>query len=421
MGRDLNMTSDYFVNPYNFVSLEEECDKQSARATGNLTGKIICNLKTLTPMFIPSDEQTEDGIVDFFHYPSEKNLNNKSFRPIIPGSEIRGAIRSVFEAAFNGCLSQVNEGPDHSQSKTKKKNTLIEIIKENGGYEPCLCGGSICSACHLFGFVNGKESKASRVRFSDAESNIEIYRLEKMILPVLETPHPDTVEFYTKRVEGADSWTYNRKKQKGKSKGLKLDEIQIRGRKFYWHHKPIRSAWNGSKEEKVIVNPIGTHKEFSFVIYFERLTEKELAQLCNTLDINYSDEHAHKIGRAKPFGFGSAQIQIETIKIRNIDQKTGEFSLYIKERKDFFNNRIPEKSELLSLLEFQPELHGKPVSYPKIKVNSRGGSINEQASHQWFTQNKNNGKFDQLLPTVDEEISIETGRKHGKWLKVLRK
>lgn len=577
------MTSDYFVNPYNFVSLEEQCDKKS-RETGNLTGKIMCSLQTLTPMFIPSDEKTKDGVVDFFHYSSEPSLkNNKSFRPVIPGSEIRGVIRSVFEAAFNGCLSQVNEERFHrrsmeakeagllykengdwklieadkwkirrneikgevkegdikyfhkgllynQQQKNSKKvyihlsekankpifafypkfggekyeisqeviellklvltlykennekkdlghsgyrkyrqllnkidnegvksflpvyyyqnkennmiylapaafsqevfeHTLRLILEKHGGYEPCSCKENTCLACHVFGFVNGKEMKASRIRFSDGESNSEIYRLEEVTLPVLETPHPDTVEFYTKKVEGADYWTYdykikrNEKKRQGKSKRdrLTLDEIQIRGRKFYWHHKPARSAWNllEDKEEEVIVNPIGTHKKFNFEIYFECLTKEELARLCNVLDINHSATHAHKIGRAKPFGFGSVQIKIKKILTRTIHKETGEFSLDVKKREDYLKNKIPVESELLELLKFKPQLHEKSISYPKVKV--KNGSINDKASHQWFTENRSNKKFKQLLPTVDEEISKESKCINHKWLKVLKK
>lgn len=82
---------DRFVNPYNFVPSEGECDKKK-RETGILTGKITCTIETLTPLFIPDSQNKEK----FFHYPDDE-------KPVIPGSEIRGTIRSVFETAFKGC------------------------------------------------------------------------------------------------------------------------------------------------------------------------------------------------------------------------------------------------------------------------------------------------------------------------------
>lgn len=91
----------------------------------------------------------------------------------------------------------------------------------------------------------------------------------------------------------------------------------------------------------------------------------------------------------------------------------------VKKREDYLKNKIPVESELLELLKFKPQLHEKSISYPKVKV--KNGSINDKASHHWFTENRSNKKFKQLLPTVDEEISKESKCINHKWLKVLKK
>lgn len=379
-----------FVNPYNFVPLENKCDKDGNRIVGPLTGKIECTLETLTPVFIP-DSQDKGA---FFHYPEDE-------KPVIPGSEIRGTIRSVFEAAFNGCLSQVNEEPSYSPlfkrtsegtikkinnefvlennknkltSKTvdrlKRKSTALtlkdldqqlplkvrfidnpngevkyilpsnikekfeypleEILIEQGNYEPCKCKQNICPACHLFGFVSGEEMQASRVRFGDAIFNDkQINNLKPIKLPRLAQPNPTIAKLYTEIPadivnEKYPKWGYNFIKQKKAKKPLNMDKIKIKGRKFYWH-QVVKQNNDGSpsKTSKSIIKPLTKGSKATFTVYFEQLTEEELKELCWTLDFDIEQSYAHKIGHAKPFGFGSVRIKINTLKLRSIDKKEG--------------------------------------------------------------------------------------------------
>lgn len=126
-----------FVNPYNFVPLSGDAPKRLDFSTtdnmesGNqelLTGKIEYTIETLTPLFIPNTSndkafdvhaQKEDGksyhhSYDFFSYGDisedygKKYHENDYHQPVIPGSEIRGAVRSVFETFTNSCLSSVD-------------------------------------------------------------------------------------------------------------------------------------------------------------------------------------------------------------------------------------------------------------------------------------------------------------------------
>ncbi len=92
---------------------------------GLLTGWIECELETKTPIFIPNTTNN-----DIFHFRTKNNEQVQSYefysyedlseennpdrtpskKPIIPGSEIRGMIRTSFEAVTNSCLSTINEG-----------------------------------------------------------------------------------------------------------------------------------------------------------------------------------------------------------------------------------------------------------------------------------------------------------------------
>jgi|LSQX01.1.fsa_nt_gb hypothetical protein len=113
-----------FINPYHFISIDQKVFRQPVRSwtqNASLTGYIDCDLLTLSPIFIPNtsndsafpDEARDIGLksYDFFSY---RNLaymadcRNVYSRPIIPGSSVRGVVRSAYEAAFNGCLSQLD-------------------------------------------------------------------------------------------------------------------------------------------------------------------------------------------------------------------------------------------------------------------------------------------------------------------------
>lgn len=109
-------------NPYNFVSLGDKVERKEYKKQKGLTGNIECNIKTLTPIFIPNTSNdnyfgilSSDGhndevkSYDFYSYDDLKNDNTKAFHePVIPGSEIRGMIRSVYETITNSCLSSIN-------------------------------------------------------------------------------------------------------------------------------------------------------------------------------------------------------------------------------------------------------------------------------------------------------------------------
>jgi CRISPR-associated protein (TIGR03986 family) len=128
-----------FVNPYHFVGLQESCSRKSIpykKQKGKLTGWIQCQLESLTPVFIPntsSASECDDGkhsdvfakdifkekenkrvkvnSYDFFSYTDLSTLQGEDLKkpkePVIPGSEIRGVIRSAFETVTNSCLSTI--------------------------------------------------------------------------------------------------------------------------------------------------------------------------------------------------------------------------------------------------------------------------------------------------------------------------
>lgn len=146
-----------FSNPYNFVPFEGICQRADVPyKPGNLTGYLECTLELLTPLFIPNTsndkalhrvsvvDNPEASSYDFFSYENLSGrgiggcIHRKDSEPVIPGSEMRGAVRSVFEAAFNGCMSVVEKDRPLGRRTTQPK--IPGIMRKNTvGWEivPC--------------------------------------------------------------------------------------------------------------------------------------------------------------------------------------------------------------------------------------------------------------------------------------------
>lgn len=87
-----------FVNPYNFIESNfDECDRKEIEF-GELTGVIKCTLVAKSDLIIPdlptTDETTSDKPYDFFKVGGQYR---------IPGSTLRGVLRSNYEALTNSC------------------------------------------------------------------------------------------------------------------------------------------------------------------------------------------------------------------------------------------------------------------------------------------------------------------------------
>lgn len=136
-----------FINPYNFVSLGEKRSDAEALSSEDklLTGYLECELKTLTPLLIPNtsneyvfaDPSTKHKSYEFFSYEdlSEKQFREKGYppeTPIIPGSSLRGALRSVYEALTNSCMSTLTDVPLHSRVPNSRKPGLLFCENTDG-------------------------------------------------------------------------------------------------------------------------------------------------------------------------------------------------------------------------------------------------------------------------------------------------
>jgi len=104
----------HFVNPYNFERDELSPAKaeglpftngRESFHEGCLTGKLVCNLRLITPLFIPDPEKTKES---FNNNPKQMVfMRDADGNPFIPGTSLKGMLRSILETLSNSCFSQV--------------------------------------------------------------------------------------------------------------------------------------------------------------------------------------------------------------------------------------------------------------------------------------------------------------------------
>lgn len=116
-----------FINPYTFIPVNGGNKKSIHEYYNNdselISGKIDCTL--ITRSQIALCDQVPEGVFDFF------NVNGK---PIIPGSSLRGTIRSLYEALTDSCFSSTNDTDKDYFSSRLNKNKCGLLCTKNGKY-----------------------------------------------------------------------------------------------------------------------------------------------------------------------------------------------------------------------------------------------------------------------------------------------
>lgn len=111
--------SNRFVNPYNFISLPNKKAKAYLDEDKRY-GVIHYSITTKTPLFIPNSsndnafgcKESDHKSYDFFSYTdlsNEKNVSGKYYEPVVPGSEMRGLVRNVYETLTDSCMGVLND------------------------------------------------------------------------------------------------------------------------------------------------------------------------------------------------------------------------------------------------------------------------------------------------------------------------
>ncbi len=272
------------------------------------SGKIICLLTAQAPIHIGSgvfELGTDAGYRDYQGV--VKGLIKDNGIPIIPGSSLKGAIRSVAEAISYSCF-----------------------LERRSDFKPCQVEketDSACVACGIFGAMG----YMGRIGFTQA-------------VPVFQTQNG---------WETMDKPTYLEHKPDEPVKVIALwgpRRPPTFGRRFYPHISYLDDAfWTSHLKNKLDITaikdrrghvigrydkeefmkqkalepydfiPPGLHLQFQ--LKFENLEEKELGLLLSAMGIKNSTSFSPSLGGSKPFCFGTFQVQIQEVSYSTVEQE----------------------------------------------------------------------------------------------------
>lgn len=137
-----------FVNPYNFVKLGKECVRKPRSEwfgdTGLLTGSIECSMSLKTPLALPDHSPTSPAEIEktpVYNERHEKIGDHLTYpfvsidgtTPFIPGSELRGMVRNVYETVTNSCMSVFDDSPLIGRSNEPKAPGIL-IMDADGNW-----------------------------------------------------------------------------------------------------------------------------------------------------------------------------------------------------------------------------------------------------------------------------------------------
>ena len=301
----------------------------------------------------------------------------------------------------------------------------------------------LCPACRLFGWVHRRAANlppsahvayAGRVRLTSARLTHSNGTLPETPLAILSSPKPTTVRFYLMPADGQVPEQWNGADVEAGYDGNNV----LRGRKFYRHQmrpsefaRKTDAAHDGRDDQnRTVRDALQPGAKFEFRLDFENLASVELGALLWALEMD--QQGYHRLGFAKPLGFGSITIRVKDKGVTVIDARRRYTSLrdpgvvmierarwerWIQEFKDALVEaymgtgfeQLPNVQDLRAILGEPP--NALPVHYPR---SSREPNV-EGKNFEWFVGNKKRGRGHALrlapedregLPLIDEDGNI---------------
>lgn len=236
--------------PYSFIPFLKTSSHMCK--SSRLRGKINLKIQVLNAVHVSMGEYDMDSLGDL--YKKFFKINNKY---AIPGTSVKGMIRSIAEMISYSCISilrqDANYMPDY-KSQSCRSNDL-------------------CIICDMFGAMGRK----SKIKVSDFIYEEGTGRKAVIGMPSLRTP---------------------------KIGQAYMDNNKLIGYKFYNHGIESIMKKGNSNCECFLKG-----SEFKGSIIYENLDEEELNLLCYSLGITHGFDN--KIGYGKPAYYGSIRIIAE--------------------------------------------------------------------------------------------------------------
>lgn len=271
-----NPVPDTGDKPYGLVPLPAQgVDRQPPAGQDQfrknlISGKLHLTLTAQTSTFVASGVVAMGRDVNF-RVDLVKTAVHHGNTLIVPGSSLKGVVRSAYEALTRSCLC-----------KTKAKRDAIPK-----GYEECKIKKNqvdVCPACRVFGAMGWQ----GLVSFSDVVGQSTSNYTEFM--PSLYKPEPKNP--------------------------LYDNSGKVAGRKFYYHGvKAVTSkkAPDGTDKKGIDAQKARQGYTFKATIQFKNLTEAELGTLFVILGQDNANKIALKAGGGKPIGMGSLVAVVDAL------------------------------------------------------------------------------------------------------------
>lgn len=234
-----------------------------------ISGTLFLTLTVQTPIHVSTGVVATGNDVGQNRVPLIKLMATDSQKnPVIPGSSLKGVVRSVYEAITNSTLAVVT-------SKYVRQNKIPQERL------PCKNKERLCPASRVFGAMDWQ----GVVEFSDSRCVEAKYGAGFM--PSLYRPRPDQTEAYFD------------------------DRGMAKGRKFYYHTD--RAASPG-ENRGIPVQQAGTQLTFTTRVQLTNLTPAELGVLFIVLGQDSKYPIALKVGGGKPIGMGTMTVEVTELK-----------------------------------------------------------------------------------------------------------
>jgi CRISPR/Cas system CSM-associated protein Csm3 (group 7 of RAMP superfamily) len=267
------------MNPYGFVRLGPAAQREAATRHEQFngpSGRLSCRLTALTHLLIPKTQEMRKR-----EHQKLDLLRSTDGLPLLPGSSLKGVVRSVAEAISGSCLTL----PVGRRGEVEYRGRPPVSYRIPRGFDHCRDADHLCPACRIFGSLSGDRSFLGKIGLSDA-SIVGQFEVEVLTIEALMEPKPRHRAWY----------------EDPQQRGF------IRGRKFY-HHRPLGPRRTTVKNQyNKTVESVKQGAVFEFDLDYTNLTEAELTLLVFALTLE--PEMYYKVGMGKPVGMGSARIDI---------------------------------------------------------------------------------------------------------------
>lgn len=289
--------------PYEFVPWIRTCERKESSShasaeAGTYSGKLLLKLTVESPLHIGSGQQEVDDYGNIIKLQTRRNGI-----PVIPGSSLKGAVRSVAEAVSHSCA-------------VKPPDKMLKKCLPPENREPCTnIEDGLCITCSMFG------TQGYRGKIDFGEFLQEQRRTKKERLPQLESPFQDTSEFggnerlyYCKACgnDCQDGWQDECQDCTSGDAAVRIRSagdgrnIEFRGRKFYSTDR--ENAENEGNRKEITYEMLNVGNVLSGEILFQNLREEEGRLLAYAL--NLAGSFTMKLGYGKPLGYGKVRMEL---------------------------------------------------------------------------------------------------------------